>query len=143
EEPTLWLANNKPRLLAPVAEENSLASVKPEETTAPPAKKTNEGSLAASDLPAAWKEINRVDPKQYPDADGVVLRRRVNYTLGSNPALATEQEEFIQVLTAEGKRFGDFDFSYSPPFEEISFLDCEVLRADGKLTRLDADAIRE
>src|SRR6202040_2116724 len=51
--------------------------------------------------------------------------------------------EFIQILTPEGKRFGDFDISYSPPAEEINFLDCEVLRADGKLVRLDADAIRD
>src|SRR5207237_1406891 len=91
----------------------------------------------------AWKDLTRVDAKNYPDADGVILRRRLNYTLGSNPAIATEQEEFIQILTPEGKRFGDFDISYSPPFEDISFLDCEVLRADGKLARLDPDAIRE
>ena len=33
--------------------------------------------------------------------------------------------------------------SYAPPFEEINFLDCEVLRPDGTLARLDPDAIRE
>src|SRR5207237_3488243 len=38
---------------------------------------------------------------------------------------------------------GDFDVSYSPPYEDIAFLDCEVLRPDGKLARLDPDAIRE
>src|SRR6185369_10245189 len=77
------------------------------------------------------------------EADGVVLKRRVSYTLGSNPAVSSEQEEFIQIVTPEGKRFGDFDVSFSPPFEDISFLDCEVLSPGGKLARLDPDAIRE
>src|SRR5262249_14198886 len=49
----------------------------------------------------------------------------------------------IQILTAEGKRSGDFDISYAPPFEDISFSDCEVLSPQGKLTRLNPDAIRE
>ena len=73
----------------------------------------------------------------------MVLRRRSSYILADSPAVTTEQEEFIQILTPEGKRYGDFDVSYSPPFEDISFLDCEVLRPDGKLVRLDPDAIRE
>jgi hypothetical protein len=47
------------------------------------------------------------------------------------------------VLTVEGKRFGDFDIGYNPPYEEINFLDCEVLSPNGKLTRLDPDTIRE
>jgi hypothetical protein len=49
----------------------------------------------------------------------------------------------VQVLTPEGKHYGDFDVSYSPPFEDITFQDCEVLRPDGKLVRLDPDAIRD
>ena len=40
--------------------------------------------------------------------DGVLLRRRLSYTIGSNPAIAADHEEFIQILTPEGKRFGDF-----------------------------------
>ena len=99
--------------------------------------------MLPGDLPAAWKEIKRVEARKYPEADAVILRRRLSYTLGSNPAIATEQEEFIQVLTPEGKHYGDFDVSYSPPYEDITFLDCEVLRADGKLVRLDPDAIRD
>ena len=73
------------------------------------------------DLPAVWKEIKRVEARKYPEADAVILRRRLSYTLGSSPAIATEQEEFIQVLTPEGKHYGDFDVSYSPPYEDISF----------------------
>jgi hypothetical protein len=95
------------------------------------------------DLPAVWKEIKRVEPREYPAADAVILRRRLSYTLGSSPAMATEQEQFVQVLTPEGKHYGDFDVSYSPPGEDISFQDCEVLREDGKLARLDPDAIRD
>jgi hypothetical protein len=71
------------------------------------------------------------------------LRRRISYTLAASPAIVAEHDEFIQVLTAEGKRFGDFDISYAPPFEDISFSECEVLSPQGKLARLDPDAIRE
>jgi len=53
-------------------------------------------------------------------------------TIGSNPAIATEHDEFIQILTAEGKHYGDFDFSYSPPQEDITFLDCEIFASGRK-----------
>lgn len=96
-----------------------------------------------AELPAAWREITRVEPQRFPDSDAVVLRRRVSYTLGSSPALTSGHEVFVQVLTAEGKRFGDFDVSYWPPQENVTFLDCEVLRPDGKLLRLDPDDMRE
>jgi hypothetical protein len=148
EEPTLWVAPDKPRLLiVPVAEEEGAEAMKPK---GPNDGETNIVSAASpavsvmpGDLPAAWKEIKRVEARKYPEADAVILRRRLSYTLGSSPAIATEQEAFIQVLTPEGKRCGDFDVSYAPPHEDISFLDCEVLRADGKLVRLDSDAIRD
>ena len=134
EEPTLWLVGAA-RILAPV--EADAASKPAEEKSAP------ETSAASTNLPAAWKDIARVEPQKYPGADGVILRRRMDYTIGGSPALASETEEFIQVLTAEGKHLGDFDFSYSPPYENITFLDCEILRPDGKLLRLDPDQIRE
>ncbi len=143
EEPTLWTGTAQPQLLAAAAETDSFASVKLEETNMPPARKESAAATAGGDLPEVWKTIKRVEPQKYPDADGVLLRRRCSFTLGSSPALATEEEEFIQILTPEGKRFGDFDVSYSPPHEDINFLDCEVLRPDGKLARLDPDAIRE
>ena len=148
EEPTLWEGPDKPRhLAAPSAEDNALASVKPAEpgeSATNAAGATLPANVAASgDLSAAWKEIKRVEAGRYPEADAVILRRRLSYTLGNNPAIATEQEAFIQVLTAEGKHYGDFDINYSPPYEDITFLDCEVLRADGKLVRLDPDAIRD
>jgi hypothetical protein len=142
EEPTFWRATDKPRLLASGSETNAFASINPEESGSKP-KKQVEPEPVKGDLPPAWREIQRVAPQTYPDADGVVLRRRSSFTLGSNPAVASEQDEYIQILTAEGKRFGDFDISYSPPFEDINFLDCEVLRADDKLVRLNPDAIRD
>jgi transglutaminase-like putative cysteine protease len=148
EEPTLWLATDKPRhLVVLAAEEERGEAMKPAEpkpaatnvvSAAEPAE-----AVASGDLPAVWKEIKRVEARKYPEADAVILRRRVSYTLGSSPAVATEHEEFVQVLTPEGKHYGDFDVSYSPPFEDITFQDCEVLRPDGKLVRLDPDAIRD
>jgi hypothetical protein len=161
EEPTLWVANEKPRLLsasdaerseeaASSATGSSSGETRRQDVGAPGSGETRRqdagapGSApAALALPAAWQSIQRVEPGKYPEADGVILRRRVSYTLGSSPAIASERDEFIQVLTPEGKRFGDFDIEYSPPFEDISFLDCEVLKPDGKLERLDPDAIRE
>ena len=143
EEPTLWQATDKPRLLASGSETNAFASINPDDTGGPKPPTEPAPEPIKGDLPAAWKEIQRVDPQKYPDADGVVLRRRSSFTLGSNPAVASEQDEYIQILTVEGKRFGDFDISYSPPFEDINFLDCEVLRPDDKLVRLDPDAIRD
>ena len=148
EEPTLWVATDKPRLLAvPAAEEDPGEAKKPEAprpaATNSPVAVTPVVVSKAEDLPAVWKEIKRVEARQYPEADAVILRRRLSYTLGSSPAIATEQEQFVQVLTPEGKHYGDFDVSYSPPDEDISFQDCEVLRADGKLVRLDPDAIRD
>ena len=138
EEPTLWAGKEKPKLLAPAGEENALASEKPDTGPKPP-KPEEKGSMPeplSRDLPAVWQEIKRADARNYPDADGVVLRRRISYTLGSNPAVASEQDQFIQILTAEGKRFGDFDVSFSPPHETISFLDTEVLSPDGKLATI-------
>jgi hypothetical protein len=153
EEPTLWMPNQKPQLLAASTEENALASVDPNSAKSP-AKSTNEtqreithtniiGDISASDLPTTWKELKRVVPRDYPDADAIILRRHISYTLGASPAVAAEHDEFLQILSAEGKRFGDFDISYSPPFEDINFSECEVLSPQGKLSRLNPDAIRE
>lgn len=144
EEPTLWDGEASPRITAPAEKGDALTSL-PEQKPAP--NPTTDQTFAApraqTNRSAAWKEIKRVEPQAFPEADGVVLRRRVSYTLGSNPAIATDHEEFIQILTAEGKHHGDFDFSYSPPQEDITFQDCELLRPDGELLRLDPDAIRE
>jgi hypothetical protein len=145
EEPTLWVAADKPHQLIVVAAEEEAGEGKAEsrKQKAESRAQSPVSGETAGDLPEVWKEIKRVEARKYPEADAVILRRRLSYTLGSSPAIATEQEEFVQVLTPEGKHYGDFDVSYSPPFEDITFQDCEVLRPDGKLVRLDPDAIRD
>jgi transglutaminase-like putative cysteine protease len=141
EEPTLWLDEDKPRLLAAGSGRNPLI---PDKHGTTENKSSSESpKQPPADLPAAWKEIKREEASKYPGEDAIVLKRRVRTTLASSPAISTEQEEFIQVFTFEGKRFGDFDISYTPPFEDIHFLECEVLRPDGTLARLDPDAIQE
>ncbi len=143
EEPTWWHANDKPALLAAGSETNTLASVEAPDANDGKPRKDSSLEITNAELPAVWKEIKKVEAQKYPDADGVVLRRRSSYTLGSNPAISSEMDEYVQILTTEGKRLGDFDVSYFPPAEEINFLDCEVLHPDGKLTKLNADAIRD
>jgi hypothetical protein len=154
EEPTLWLAGAKPRPLAggrdgePVAVESAnhkgdiVAPVQPAGTNqllAEPLK----GVQMSRELPPIWKEIHKIEAVDFPDADGVILRQRTTCTLGSSPALVKEHEEFLQVLTVEGKHFGDFDISFWPPDEEVDFQDCEVLLPDSQLARLTAEAINE
>jgi len=143
EEPTFWSGTEKPRLLAP-DNAAALSSEPPAKTPAepPPASATNSPNSTGG-APAGWKDITRVDPQKYPDADGVVLRRRVSYAFASSPAMAVEHEEFVQILTAEGKHFGDFDFAYLPPFENITFAHCEVWQTNGNVLRLDPDEIRD
>jgi hypothetical protein len=145
EEPVLWLPGTEPRRLVTADNAGALTAVqegkKTEAATLSPKPATKDGPPV--ELPDAWKDITRVEPRMFPEDDAVVLRRRVNFTLGSSPAVSSEHEEFVQILAAEGKRFGDFDELYSPPQEEIQFLDCEVLRADGKLLRLSPEDIHE
>jgi hypothetical protein len=150
EEPTFWDVDAKPQLLA-AAPKGELPAEKNFSET-PPAESTAEGKnseaikqdgreLARNELPAEWKDIKAVKRDEYPNTDGVVLRRSLHCVVGSNPAIATELNEYIQILSAEGKALGDFDVSYAPPQEELEFLDCEVLRPDGKIVRLDPDDI--
>jgi hypothetical protein len=152
EEPALWIPGEKPKLLSGLAAENVVTATQAEQadgtttttsTTNKPSGKQPEASPTPAELPAVWKEIQRVSAKDYPDADGVALRRHVSYSLGSHPAIVSEQDEFIQILTPEGKQFGDFDVTYYPPHEELTFLDCEVLSPDGKISRLNPDTIGE
>ncbi|HMJ65577.1 MAG TPA: DUF3857 and transglutaminase domain-containing protein, partial [Candidatus Binatia bacterium] len=107
------------------------------------AKETPISSNPATQTNAAGWNVTRVKPSDYPEADSVILKRRITYTLGVNPAIAAEHEEYIQVLTSEGKEAGDFDVTYSPPYERLEFLDCEIQRPDGSVLRVDPDEIRE
>ena len=155
EEPTLWLPNQKPQLLAALSEEGAqgtLASVDKSAnssvnaTSEIPKVITSSNvttDIPVTDLPATWKEVQRADPQNHPDADAIILRKTISYTLAASPAVVAEHDQFIQILTAEGKRYGDFDISYTPPFEDINFSECEILSPEGKLARLNPDAIRE
>ncbi len=143
EEPTFWREKDQPLLLAAGAEPNSLASLEWGAEFDPTSKPPPETAVATTNLPAVWKQIKKVEAQKYPDADAVVLRRRSGFVLGSNPAVSSEQDEYVQILTVEGKRHADFDISYAPPHEDLNFLDCEVLQADGRLVRLDPEAIRD
>ena len=155
EEPTLWIEGQKPKLLADSQEDNEAAvsaqaksleedKTSPKETSDKPQVENPVPARFTESTPSApWKQIRPVDPQQYPEVDGVILQQKITCTLGSNPAVDTEQEQYVQVLSVEGKRFGDFDVSYSPPAEEVEILDCEVLRPDGKLIRADADSTHD
>ncbi|HEY5911509.1 MAG TPA: DUF3857 domain-containing protein, partial [Verrucomicrobiae bacterium] len=157
EEPTFWKPGDRPRLLATLgesepwggAEMSHPAKNQPTRLEAPPgAEKPNDSSEnvtspADRELAAAWKDIKKAAPEKYPEAEAVVLCQSLRCTLGNSPAVVTEQEKFIQVLTPEGRTLGDFDVSFAPPQEELEFLDCEVLSPDGKMVRLNPDAIRE
>jgi hypothetical protein len=150
EEPTFWDADAKPRLLVSAPKEE-LPSDK-DSSEAPQTTSKAEGKNSEliqqeshepgrNELPAGWKDIKAIKSDEYPNEDGVVLRRTLRCLVGSNPALATELNEYIQVLSAEGKALGDFDVSYAPPQEDLEFLDCEVLRPDGTIVRLDPEDI--
>jgi hypothetical protein len=130
EQPTLWTGAGKPKVF---------------DTLAPPIPTRDHAATGnpITNLPPAWKEIHPVDPRQYPGENAVILSRHVNCTLDNRPFLALEQEEFIQILSTEGKRFADFDFQYSPPGQDIRFFDCEILKPDDTLMRLDPEAIRD
>src|SRR5262249_7288072 len=149
EAPTFWDGDSKPQLLAAAAQpeiesvtKSSEARTGPNLEAKSPKLTSEEGyERVGKELPGHWKDIRAVKRVDYPNADGVVLRRRLQCIIGSNPAIATELNEYIQVLSAEGKALGDFDVSYAPPDEDLEFLDCEVLRPDGKIVRLDPDDI--
>ena len=99
-------------------------------------------SLVETETPGDWSDIKPVDASKFSD-DAVILRRSIQYVLGDEPAISQESDEYIQILTANGKQYGDFDIAYSPPDETVTFLDCEVKQPDGKIDRLDPDEIRD
>jgi hypothetical protein len=146
EEPALWRGTGGPQLMAAAEVADSESRTNPVQEGARSETHSSQAggeNARTNSVGAAWDGVKRVDASKYPEADAVVLKKQVRYTLGDNPAFENEDEEFIQILKLEGKRLGDFDLSYSPPEEDLNILDCEVLGPDGKLTSLDPDAIRE
>ncbi len=142
EEPTLWKGSEHPHMLATLEESDS-GKEGADAVQAQDTPQQEKSAAADSPVSEAWSGIRKIAPEKYPEADGVILRQNLRCTLGSSPAVVIEQEKFVQILTAEGKQFGDFDVSFAPPEEELEFLDCEVLNPAGKVTRLDPEAIRE
>ncbi|HSF41153.1 MAG TPA: DUF3857 domain-containing protein [Thermoanaerobaculia bacterium] len=124
EEPTYWKGTEAPQRLA----------AKREAKAAAPATRRAERT-------GVWKEIEPVDPARFPGVPAVMLRRTWSTTLAESPAVTTEVEEFIQILTEEGERFADVDVTYAPPGETITFLDCEVLKPDGTIERLSPERV--
>lgn len=124
EEPTFWKGTDAPRRLA----------AKREAKASTPATRRAERT-------GVWKEIEPVDPARFPGQPAVILRRTWSTTLAESPAVTTEAEEFIQILTEEGERFADVDVTYAPPDETVTFLDCEVLKTDGTVERLSPDRV--
>lgn len=138
EEPALWVNSDAPRKLindglvgpggTPVATTNVVVNPAPPGTSVPGPE---------------WAGIQHVKPQDYPQADAVVLSRRESYVLGDDTQVTEEEETFIQILTRQGKKYGDFDYTFSPPEEDLSFQACEVRLANGGLLALDPDAIRD
>ncbi len=91
----------------------------------------------------AWKTISPADAKDYPNSDAVILSRNVSYLIDDNSQVKEIDETFLQILTRAGKRYGDFDFEYTPPDEDITFDACEVRHADGTMEPLPDESIHD
>jgi hypothetical protein len=144
EEPALWVNTDAPRKLAvgAVADGGAPGSGPPVPAPSPAAVAT--GAPPPSPATAdAWKTIVPVDPSKYPESDAVTLSRKVSDVLDDNGGVTEDEETFLQILTPEGKRYGDFQFSFSPPDEDLNFLACEVRLPNGQIESLDPDEIRD
>jgi hypothetical protein len=139
EEPTFWQGLAEPRPLVPHAP--AIVSAEPARDARPSAPARDPPSPAIES--AAWQDLRGVDAAAYPGAPAVVLRRRETFTLGQSPALTHEVDQYVQVLTPDGVSHGDVDVAYAPPEERLTFLDCEVRSADGRIERLDPEGIRD
>ena len=145
EDPAIWFEMQQPVKLAvspktaadaiaadPQSTTNSLAAMPPTPTPAPAAPPGD-----------AWSSIVPVDPAKYPQSNAITLSRSVSYILDDKNGVTEDEETFLQVLTPAGKRYGDFQFAFAPPNEDLNFLACEVRRTNGQIDRLDPDEIRD
>lgn len=134
EEPALWVDGQPPRKLIG---SDATSTTDPVVTPSP----SPAGVVAADD--EAWKSIHSVEARNYSQSDAVILFRRVSYLIDDTEQITEEEETFLQILTREGKRFGDFNYAFSPPDEDLAFSSCEVKRPDGQIERLDPDNIHD
>jgi len=130
EEPALWVNGQPPRKLVGT----SVA------TNPGTSGTTSSGGPVSAD--GAWKAIQPVEAREFPQSDAVILSRRVSLLVDDSEQLTEEEDTFLQILTKEGKRFGGFDFSFSPD-EDLTISACEVRRPDGQIEQLDPDNIHE
>ncbi len=141
EEPALWSPGTDPRKLisSEVAVDNS-PSPSP---SLPPSVSPSPSAVAASAQPAPpdWSPPASVDAKSYPGIAAIVLSRKESYVIGDQNNLSLDREDYIQILQPNGKRFGDFDITYSPPDEDLRFVSCEVCNAQGTVEQLNPDNI--
>jgi len=134
EEPALWSNGQPPRKL--VGEATNGPDAAAGVATAPPPAL----GVTADD---AWKTITPAEASDYPGSDAVILSRHVAYLIDDNSQVTEHEETFLQILTRAGKRFGDFEYEYTPPSEDISFDAVEVRHADGTMERLEDDSIHD
>ena len=90
-----------------------------------------------------WKTITPADAREYPGSDAVILSRHVAYLIDDNSQVTEHEETFLQILTRAGKRFGDFEYEYTPPSEDITFDAVEVRHADGTMEQLGDESIHD
>ena len=136
EEPALWIAGQPPRKLDALN-----ATANPAPTVAIAAQSPPSDGTAPPD--DAWKNIQPVDPRDYPQSDAVMLSRHESFLIDDTSEISEDEETFVQILKPGGKRFGDFEFTFTPPNEDMTFSACEVRRADGQIETLDPDDIHE
>ncbi len=133
EEPALWNNGQPPqKLVGSVAIANPVPGATPTSTAASP----------APEIDSAWKSIQTVDARDYPKSDAVFLSRHVSFLVDDSEQITEEDDTFLQILTKEGKRFGDFELPFSSE-EDLTVSACEVRRADGQIEQLDPDDIHE
>jgi hypothetical protein len=134
EEPSLWSDGQPPRKLIGSSGPDAVAAAS-SLITQPAAS-----GAAADDT---WKTITPADAADYPGSDAVILSRHVAYLIDDNSQVTEHEETFLQILTHAGKRFGDFEYEYTPPSEDISFEAVEVRHADGSMEQLGDESIHD
>ena len=109
-------------------------------STDAPAPSPGNAAAKADDPVSTWHSPPPVDPAAYTQADAVILHESIQAVIGDNPQLSQEEERYIQILTPEGKRFGDLDLAFSPPEENLTIIDCEIRQPDGRVEPVDTGA---
>lgn len=142
EDPIFWNGKEPPAYLISKDQGNAFVEAKPEAPRAKPVEAKTETAIS-NESKEIWETIQSVDPKRYPEDDAIFLSRSIKYVLGGNPAIQTELDQFIQILTPEGADQGDITLSYAPPGEILEILDCEVRKPDGTIIRLPSSRISD